>query len=152
MLNLRYTRLNRGSCFILATNELDEKALPDTEVLVQYKNQLQYERGYSELKDPLFLADSLFLKSPKRIMALMMVMTICLLVYAALEYRIRQSLKEKRQTFPEQKGKLTPNPTIRWVFQYFVGIHLIILGESQAIVSNLDKHHRNWLREAWKTL
>jgi len=44
----------------------------------------------------MFLADSLFLKSPKRIMALMMVMTICLLVYAALEYRMRQSMKEKK--------------------------------------------------------
>jgi transposase len=79
----------------------------------------------------MFLADSLFLKSPKRIMALMMVMTICLLVYAALEYRMRQALKEKKQTFPNQKGKFIENPTIRWVFQYFVGIHMVILGKVQ---------------------
>lgn len=85
-------------------------------------------------------------------MALMMVMTICLLVYAALEYRIRQELKEKQQTFPNQKGKLTPNPTIRWVFQYFVGIHLGVKEQVQTIVSNLDEHHRNLLSEAWKTL
>ncbi len=89
----------------------------------------------------MFLADSLFLKSPKRIMALMMVMTICLLVYAALEYRMRQVLKEKKQTFPNQKGKLIENPTIRWVFQYFVGIHLLIFEGIQIIVSNLDQHH-----------
>lgn len=151
LLNPRETRIKRKSCFILATNELEVQVLPDTEVLVQYKNQQKVERGFRFLKDPMFLADSLFLKSPKRIMALMMVMTICLLVYAALEYRIRQSLKEKKQTFPNQKGKFTENPTIRWIFQYFVGIHLVIIQQAQtqvqAIVSNLDEHHRNVLSE-----
>jgi len=139
------TRLKRKSCFILATNERDEKALPAPEVLVQYKNQQKVERGFRFLKDPMFLADSLFLKSPKRIMALMMVMTICLLVYAALEYRMRQALKEKKQTFPNQKGKLIQNPTIRWVFQYFVGIHMVVLGKVKIIVSNLNEHHRKLL-------
>ena len=51
--------------------------------------------GIRFLKDPLFLASSLFLKSPKRIMALMMVMTLCLLVYAALQHRIRQRLEQR---------------------------------------------------------
>ena len=41
------------------------------------------------MKDPSFLASSLYLKKPERIMALFMVMTVCLLVYASLEYRIR---------------------------------------------------------------
>jgi len=89
LLTPRETRLKRKSCFIIATNELDVQALPDIEVIVQYKNQQKVERGCSELKDPMFLADSLFLKSPSLLMALMMVMTICLLVYAALEHRIR---------------------------------------------------------------
>ena len=92
----RETRLKRKSCFIIATNELDEKALPNPEVIVQYKNQQKVEKGFRFLKDPMFLADSRHRESPKRIMALMMVMTICLLVYAALEYRMRQSMKEKK--------------------------------------------------------
>jgi hypothetical protein len=37
-------------------------------------------------------------------MALLMVMTVCLLVYAALEYRIRQTLRDRGATFPNQKG------------------------------------------------
>ena len=53
----RETDLKRKSGFILATNELDVQALPNIEILVQYKNQLQSERGYSELKDPMFLAE-----------------------------------------------------------------------------------------------
>ena len=34
-------------------------------------------------------------------MALLMVMTICLLVYAALEYRLRQALYGQQGTFPD---------------------------------------------------
>jgi len=45
---------------------------------------------------------------------MMMIMTLCLLVYAALEYRIRETLKAHNQTFPNQKGKPITNPTARW--------------------------------------
>ena len=41
------------------------------------------ERGFRFLKDPMFLASTLFLKKAQRIMALLFVMTLCLLVYAA---------------------------------------------------------------------
>jgi transposase len=49
-------------------------------------------------------------------MALLMVMTVCLLVYAALEHRIRRALHKHGATFPNQKGKRIQNPTARWVF------------------------------------
>jgi transposase len=88
------------------------------------------------------MASTLFLKSPKRIMALMMVVTLCLSAYAALEWRIRQSLKANRQTFPSRQGKATDNPTARWVFQFFAGIHLLIVGQRQERVLNLNGHHQ----------
>jgi transposase len=50
-------------------------------------------------------------------MALLMVMTVCLLVYAALEYRIRKALQDHDATFPNQKGQPVQYPTARWVFQ-----------------------------------
>jgi transposase len=98
------------------------------------------------LKDPQFLAAVLSLKKPERIMALLMVMTVCLLVYAALEYRIRQALKDHEATFPDQKGKRVRNPTARWVFQYFVGIHLLGQAGQWPIVLNLTEEHQNLLR------
>jgi transposase len=68
--------------FILATNELNEERLPAEEMLLAYKGQgVGPERGFRFLKDPWFFADSLFLKSPKRMMALVMVMGLALLVY-----------------------------------------------------------------------
>ena len=57
-------------------------------------------------------------------MALLMVMTVCVLVYAALAYRIRQARKDHAATFPDQRGKRIQHPTARWVVHYVVGIHL----------------------------
>ena len=142
----RTRRLERKSCFILATNQLDGDALSDEQLLAAYKDQQQVERGFRFLKDPLFMASTLFLKSPKRLMALMMVMTLCLLVYAALEYRIREVLQTHQETFPDQKGQAVSNPTARWVFQYFSGIHLLIIARMQTLVLNLNEHHAALLR------
>jgi len=143
----RQARLIAPCCFILATNELDEALLSDVELLEGYKGQSQVERGFRFLKDPAFLAASLYLKKPERIMALLMVMTLCLLVYAALEYRIRQGLAAHEATFPDQRGKRTATPTARWVFHYFVGVHLLYPpGQLWPIVINLNEEHQLLLR------
>lgn len=68
-----------------------------------------------------------------------MVMTVCLLVYAALEYRIRNALKDNEATFPDQKGKRSQHPTARWVFHYFVGIHVLRISGQPYIVLNLTE-------------
>ena len=137
--------MQQKSCFILATNQLDSETLPDDELLRAYKDQQKVERGFRFLKDPLFMASTLSLKSPKRIMALMMVMTLCLLVYAALEYRLRQALNQHDQTFPHQKGQPTRTPTARWVFQCFTGIHLLVIAQAQSLVLNLNEPQRQLL-------
>ena len=67
----------------LATCELAEAARSPQAGLTRYKGQAQAERRFRFLKDPPFLASSRYLKKPERIMALLMVMTVCLLVYAA---------------------------------------------------------------------
>jgi transposase len=150
----RRARIDQQSCFILATNELDEGQLSSQAVLEGYKGQAQAERGFRFLKDPQFLASSLYLKKPERIMALLMVMTVCLLVYAALEYRIRTALKEHGATFPNQKGQRIPNPTTRWVFHYFVGIHVLSIPGQGPMILNLTDEHQHLLqllgnRYAW---
>jgi transposase len=146
-LTARQALIDQQSCFILATNELDPAHLPPQAVLEGYKGQMQAERGCRFLKDPQFFASSLYLKQPERIMALLMVMTVCLLVYAALEYRIRTALKAHDATFPDQKGKPVQNPTARWVFHSFIGIHVLrIRGQWDSIVVNLPEEHQALLR------
>ncbi|MDJ0573169.1 MAG: hypothetical protein QNJ53_29595 [Pleurocapsa sp. MO_192.B19] len=73
---------NRAVRFIIATNRLDCQSFSPEKMLRKYKEQQQVERGFAFLKDPLFLrtrvlrspqnremsvADSVFLKSPRRI-------------------------------------------------------------------------------------
>jgi transposase len=150
----RQAHIDQHSCFILATNELDDTLLPPQELLAGYKGQAQAERGFRFLKDPQFLASTLYLKKPERIMALLMVMTVCLLVYAALEYRIRTTLKAHEAIFPDQKGKPIQNPTARWVFHYFVGMHVLYVPQQGPIVLNLTEEHQHLLqllgnRYAW---
>lgn len=141
-LDIHARQLQQKSAFIIATNDIDETVLGDEQVIEVYKkDQQKVERGFRFLKDPLFMASTLFLKSPKRIMALMAVMTLCLMVYAALEHRIRQGLAEHRQTFPDQKGKPAESPTARWVFQFFTGIHVLLVGQITEVVLNINTHH-----------
>lgn len=121
--------------FLLATNELDTECLPDEKILDHYKEQATtVERGFRFLKDPLFFADSLFLKSPARIMAMIMIMGLCLLIYALAEWRIRQQLQAQNQTIPDQKGKPTQTPTMRRVAQMFEGVDLLVIRQGTQIV------------------
>ena len=65
---------NRAVRFILATNRLDSDSFSCDEMLIKYKEQQNVERGFAFLKDPLFFADSIFLKSPRRIETMAMLM------------------------------------------------------------------------------
>ena len=142
VLETRLRKIQQKSCFIIASNQLDESRFSHEEILDYYMpGQQKVERGFRFLKDPWFMANTLFLKSPTRIMSLMMIMTLCLLVYSALEYRIRQALKQQEQTFPNQLGTTTAKPTARWVFQFFAGIHVLLCDNWQTVVLNCNAYH-----------
>lgn len=120
--------------FIVATNETDAEALPAGKILSAYKEQgVSVERGFRFLKDPLFFADSLFLKRPQRLMALLMVMGLALLVYALAERKVRQALEQRGESIPNQVGKPTQRPTMRRIFQIFEGIDLLLIAEGSEI-------------------
>jgi transposase len=119
------TMLNRKGRFILATNDLDTESFSDQNLLQEYKQQQDVERGFRFLKDPWFMVDSVFLKSPKRIEALMMVMTLCLMIYNVAQYRLRQTLVKQQETLPNQLNKPIQNPTLRWIFQIMEGISVV---------------------------
>lgn len=112
--------------FIVATNELEAQNLPAAVMLENYTAQgVSVERGFRFLKDPMFFAHSLFLKNPVRIMALIMIMCLALLIFALGERQLRQALKQNNETIPDQKGKPSQSPTLRWVFQIFKGLDVL---------------------------
>jgi transposase len=127
------TELLSAGRFIIATNILDSKELSDDSMLSEYKAQQSCERGFGFLKDPLFFADSIFLKSPERIESLGMIMGLCLLVYTLAQRQIRNALKESKSTIKNQLGKATNRPTLRWIFQCFQCIHLVTINQEEYI-------------------
>ncbi|MBL4764032.1 MAG: IS1634 family transposase [Colwellia sp.] len=89
VLSNRQQRSQEKGMFMLATNDLSDR-LTVEKMLSLYKSQQSVEKGFRFLKIPDFLTSSLYLKKPERIEALLIVMTCCLMVYAALEHKIRR--------------------------------------------------------------
>jgi transposase len=112
--------------FLIATNEEETTLLTSQELLQNYKGQQSVERGFRFLKEPAFMTSSVFLKSQERIVALAMVMCLCLLVYMIAQRYLRHRLEKARALVPNQLGKATSRPTMRWIFQLFEGVHLLI--------------------------
>ena len=77
-------------------------------------------------------------------MGLLMVMGLSLLVYALAEHHLRQQLAERDQSIPDQKGRATQRPTMRWVFQLFEGIHVLCIQAQEfqkRMVTNVREVH-----------
>jgi transposase len=139
----------KKAAFIVATNILDVQRLADEQVIWTYKEQGGVERGFRFLKDPLFLASSVFVKKPERVIALSFVMVLCLLVYRLAEHLLRRQLVATAQTLPNQVNKPTTRPTMRWIFQCFEGIDLLHIRSGSrwhTQVLGLQAFHRQVLR------
>jgi hypothetical protein len=144
-LTVRPARIDQPRCFILATPERAATPLAPQELLASDKGQSHAERG-GLLKAPPFFAASFSLKKPERLMALLLVMTVCLRGYAALEDRIRQALKAPQATLPEHKGKPVQHPPARWVFHYLVGMQLLRVSGPWSLVLQLTAEPCNLLK------
>ena len=131
--------------FVLATNVTDATELSAEEVLQEYKKQQAPERGFRFLKDPLFFANSVFLKSPERVAALAFVMGLCLLVYSLGQRMLRQALTAAGQSINNQLGQPTKRPTLRWIFQCFQDVHLLLVNGIKQI-ANLTVERKRSLR------
>lgn len=130
------TQKNRKSCFVIGTNS-DQNQMPDNKVIETYKNQNASieNKGFRFLKDPYFFTSSLFLKKASRIESMVFIMTLSLLVYSIAQKRLRDKLKDTESTITGQNNKETNNPTMRWVFQLFEGIHSITIYTKDKLTS-----------------
>ncbi|MFD7447355.1 IS1634 family transposase, partial [Streptomyces sp. NPDC059909] len=80
--------------YALLTNLPADQATP-AQVLLHYKGQPVIERRYGEFKGPLAVAP-MFLRSNKRIAALITVICLALLIFCLIERQIRQALGPQR--------------------------------------------------------
>ena len=95
----------RAGRFVLATNRLNNNQFSSDDILTKYKEQQAPERSFGFLKDPLFFADSVFLKSPERIETMAMLMGLCLLVYSRLTTTTSSFFKRSKNWTEKQKRK-----------------------------------------------
>jgi hypothetical protein len=97
-------------------------AVPTAAVLHRYKGQQIVERRYSDFKGPLALAP-LFLKTNRRIHALITVICLALLVFCLIERQARHAIAPA-----DKLHGLYPNaparPTGRLIFQHLATLRL----------------------------
>jgi len=130
------TRITQGR-FILATNQLCTKTLPNEAILSTYKEQAGTEAGFKFIKDDTFEVDSIFLKKPGRISALMVVMTLCLMVYSFAQYFLRQELVSRNETLPTQSGRENQKPSMKWIYRLLHGVHVLHLELGDSLISKV---------------
>lgn len=101
-----------AGCFVLISNEPfeSEGGMSSLELLRLYKDQHSIEQNFGFLKDPL-IVNALFLKSPKRIEALGLILVLALLVWRLMERTMRLSLRESGSKVTGWDKKLTSRPT-----------------------------------------
>ena len=118
------------------------------EMLKYYKGQDNVEKGFRFLKSDTFSVSKVYLKNKARIEAVTMIMVLCLMIYSIAEWKLRTKLEEQNETVPDQKGKPTKRPTMRWIFFNFQGITELITQKEEKIESeilNMEEIH-------WKIL
>jgi transposase len=75
-------------------------------------------------------------------MALGLIMGLCLLVYNLGQRQLRQALQQQQLTLPNQLGKATQRPTLRWVFQCFSAVHYVVLNGVKQITNLTDERRQ----------
>lgn len=52
-------------------------------------------------------------------------MCLCLLICMLSQRKLRKQLSLKNETLPNQTGKEVKNPTMKWIYQIFEGVHVL---------------------------
>ncbi len=114
-------------------------------VLSQYKEQSSVESGFKFIKNNAFELDSFYLKTPRRIGALIMIMTLCLMVYNFAQYHMRKCMKDNDDVLPNQVGKPVKNPTMKWIAELMNMIAVVTIhmdDNRHRVVTNVKKVHQ----------
>jgi len=138
--------------FVLATTQLNEEKLPTKEVLSHYKGQSNaVENRFNLFKNSTCIASKVYLKNENRIEAFVMILCLCLLIYALAENHLRKTLVAKNKTVPNQSKKTTQNPTMKWIFQMFEEV-ILITTEIDGLVNRQVANLREPLKEVLEIL
>ncbi len=74
-------------------------------------------------------------------MALAMLMTLALMVYTLGQRQLRLALEQANASLPDQKEKPTARPTLRWILQCFLSVHLVFFNNLKFQIKLSDRQN-----------
>lgn len=138
----------KAESFVLITNAIALMA-PAKDILQKYKGQKTVEDNFSVIKRPM-MVDSIFLKKPRRIVALVTLLAFALLIQVVIRVLVRRNL-DAMETPPGLDHGCKPlvRPGLKKILR-FIGYHFIITqnGERKFWCISYD-HEKNlaiWLQ------
>jgi len=137
---------NEAGCFVLITNEPDGAAggLSSKELLSAYHDQHSVEQNFGFLKDPV-IVNALFLKSPRRIEALGLILVLALMVWRLMERTMRVSLKESNSKVDGWNKRQTSRPTSFMMTTKFVSVIVLRTAGRRFLAEPLDPVQERYL-------
>lgn len=128
-----------AGCFVLISNTLAEgtDSVSCRELLNIYKDQHMVERNFGFLKDPVFV-NALFLKSPRRIEALGLVLVLALMIWRLMERTMRLNLRATDSTITGWEKRQTSRPTSLMLTTKFVGIFVLVSSAQRRLAQPLN--------------
>jgi transposase len=131
-------RLEAG-CFVLLTNlsgNKEQVQWPAVTLLELYKDQSGIEQNFGFLKDPV-IVNSIFLKKPKRIEVLGLILVIALLIWRLIERSMRLHLERTKSDISGWKNRPTKRPTSFMMTTKFLSILVAKSGDQRQLVRPL---------------
>jgi transposase len=101
-----------------------------------YKDQHMVESNFAFLKDPVFV-NALFLKCPRRIAALGLVLILALLIWRLMERTMRRNLSRNREKIRGWNKRETSRPTSLIMTTMFLGVFVITVGGRRRLAQPL---------------
>jgi transposase len=136
-----------AGCFVLITNEPEEAmgGMGSKELLRAYHDQHSVEQNFGFLKDPVFV-NALFLKTPRRIEALGLVLVLALMVWRLMERTMRISLKHDESKIDGWNNRKTSRPTSFMMTTKFPAVIVIRTQTERFLAEPLDLIQEHYLR------
>jgi transposase len=136
-----------AGCFVLITNDPEESSggLSSKELLSAYQDQHSVEQNFGFLKDPV-IVNALFLKSPRRIEALGLILVLALMIWRLMERTMRVSLKESNTKVVGWNNRQTSRPTSFMMTTKFVSVIVIRTAEQRFLAEPLDPAQERYLQ------
>jgi len=138
-----------AGCFVLITNvpretQGEHMGYDSKAILEAYKDQYGIEQDFGFLKDPV-IVNSVFLKKPKRIEVLGLILLTSLLVWRLMERSMRQYVEQAGEKLPGWDSKPTDRPTSFMMTTKFMGMMVIKIGSERRLSKPLHFDQKAFL-------